>query len=246
MGGNIVKPLIGLTCSCENNMQHKETYYTDAVKNAGAIPILIPVFTSSEKDLNQLLERLDGVILTGGDDIHPIHYGEEPKQGLGQVFPERDEMEMALTIECIRQETPVLGICRGLQIMNVSLGGDLYQDIYRQIVGKELLLHNQNIDGEFGNHSIDIDSESFLYDIYKQKIGWVNSFHHQAIRNLSSTLKAIAWSKDGIVEAAIHKDFPNIFGVQWHPEKMWDKDVFSMKLLEYFVGLCKSDLYTEF
>ena len=246
MGGDIFKQLIGLTCSCENDMQHKETNYTEAVKNAGAIPILIPVFTSSEKDLEQLLERIDGVILTGGQDIHPIHYGEEPKQGLGQVFPQRDEMEIALTIECTRQDTPVLGICRGMQIINVSFGGDLYQDIYRQIAGKELLLHNQNIEGEYGNHSIDIDSESFLYDIYKQKIGWVNSFHHQAIRNLSSALQPIAWSKDGIVEALIHKNYTNIFGVQWHPEKMWDKDAFSLNLFQYFVDICKKDLSMNF
>ena len=169
-----------------------------------------------------LLERLDGVILSGGDDIHPIHYGEEPKQGLGQVYPERDEMEMALTIACIRQETPVMGICRGLQIINVTLGGDLYQDIYRQMPGRDLLLHNQNIDGEFGNHSIDIDSNSFLYDIYKQKIGWVNSFHHQAIRNLSSALKAIAWSKDGIVEAVSYT----------HLEKLSD-DSLKNKTIEF-------------
>ncbi len=218
-------------------MQHKESVYTDAVKYAGAIPVLIPVFSSSEKDMEQLLKRLDGVILTGGDDIHPIHYGEEPKQGLGEVYPERDEMEIALTVECIREGVPLMGICRGLQILNVALGGDLYQDIYRQIVGRELLLHNQNIEGVFGNHSIDIEGDTFLYDIYQQKIGWVNSFHHQAIRNLSPSLRAIAWSKDGIIEAAIHRDNPKIFGVQWHPEKMWDKDVFSIKLFEYFVGL---------
>lgn len=238
-----MKPLVGLTCSCEKNMQHKETVYTDAIKNVGAIPILIPVFSSSEKDMEDLLERLDGVILTGGDDIHPIHYGEEPKQGLGEIYPERDEMEIALAIECIRGGIPLMGICRGLQILNVALGGDLYQDIYRQIVGKELLLHNQNIDGVFGNHSIDIEPDTFLHEIYQQKIGWVNSFHHQAIRNLSSSLKAIAWSKDGIVEAAMHKDSPNVFGVQWHPEKMWDKDVFSVKLFEYFIGLLRTPIH---
>src|SRR5699024_9211068 len=127
------------------------------------------------------------------------------------------------------------GICRGLQVMNVALGGDLYQDIYRQIKGRDLLLHNQIIEGEQGNHSIDIESNTFLHDIFQQKIGWVNSAHHQAIKNIAPSLKPIAWSKDGFIEAAIHKENSNIFGVQWHPEKSWQKDDFSLKLFKHFI-----------
>ncbi|MCR1899410.1 gamma-glutamyl-gamma-aminobutyrate hydrolase family protein [Irregularibacter muris] len=239
-----MKPIVGVTCSCDLHYkkQYKETNYCEALRQVGAIPVLVPVLSYSKEDLAQLLQKLDGIVLTGGYDIHPIHFEEEPRQGLGPVVPERDTLELALVQECIERELPLFGVCRGLQVLNIALGGDLYQDIYRQIKSREILQHNHSSEGELVIHSIDIDNDSFLYDIFQQKIGWVNSFHHQAIRNVASSLVPVAWSKDGLIEAVQHRDIPSIFAVQWHPEKMWDRDAFSLKLFEHFMGFLKKPM----
>ncbi|RBP44167.1 gamma-glutamyl-gamma-aminobutyrate hydrolase family protein [Garciella nitratireducens] len=236
-----MKPLIGLTCSIglKENYQYKETNYCEAVRGAGGIPILIPSFSEFAKDIPQLVRNLDGIIVSGGNDIYPMHYGEGPIQALGSVHRERDEVELEIVKECIKNKKPFFGICRGLQVLNVALGGDLYQDIYSQIKGKELEQHNHSKGTPPSNHSIEIKNDTFLYDIYKQKIGWVNSSHHQAIKKVAPSLEPIAWSKDGFVEAVVHKEIPSIFAVQWHPEKMYHKDHFSQQIFDYFIDLMR-------
>lgn len=218
---------------------HKDLNYCQALQKVGAMPILIPILPDFVEDIPILLKKIDGVIISGGVDVHPYHYGEEPIQGLGMVTPNRDIIELAISKECVKNKIPLFGICRGMQVLNIALGGDVYQDIYKQIRGRELLQHNQSSEGEHANHSIDIEAESFLYEIFQQKIGWVNSFHHQVIKNIAPSLKDVAWSKDGFIEAVEHKDIPSIFAVQWHPEKMWDRDIFSLKLFKYFVDFLK-------
>lgn len=229
--------MIGLTCSIDpdKGYQYKDTNYCEAISRAGGIPVLIPIFSDFFQDIPQMIDQVDGIILTGGDDVDPIHYGEEPIKTIGPIHPDRDDLEIQIVKECIGEEKPFFGICRGAQILNVALGGDLYQDIYTQIQGKELERHHQSENASVSNHSIEMQSDSFLYDIFKQKIGWVNSSHHQAIRKAAPNLKPIAWSKDGIIEAIVHKKIPSIFAVQWHPEKMWREDSFAQKIFQYFI-----------
>lgn len=233
------KPIIGLTCSIDTDKDHqyKDTNYCEVISKAGGIPVLIPVFSDFSQDISQVMDQMDGIIITGGHDVDPIHYGEEPIKTIGPIHPDRDDVEIQIVKECIDQKKPFFGICRGAQILNIALGGDLYQDIYTQIRGKELERHHQWENTSVSSHSIEIQSDSFLYDIFKQKIGWVNSSHHQAIRKVAPSLKPVAWSKDGIVEAVVHKTIPSIFAVQWHPEKMWREDSFAQQIFQYFVGV---------
>lgn len=218
-----MKPVIGVLCAfsgkpkggCDwDNYNYVEEAYVSKIKNSGGIPVLIPVRPNLIDDLDSLIERIDGFLFIGGVDVHPSFYNEEPHPKMFQFDLIRDEMEIALAKLCIEKNIPALGICRGLQVLNIAGGGTLYQDIPTQI--NNAIQHVQKTVESFPTHHIDVSKNSFLYDIFGEK-GFVNSHHHQCVKDLGEGFEIVAKSCDDITEAIIHKT-NKIIAVQWHPE----------------------------
>lgn len=226
-------PVIGVTAGRlvdeAGRVQHRlaETYLS-AVRDAGGHPLVLPVGSRSD-----VLRLLDGLLLTGGGDIDPRAYGDEPAgTEVESVDPERDSTELAL----IRQappDLPVLGICRGIQVMAVAFGGTLIQDI-TQDVGTPIR-HRQSAPRHTVTHVVDMHPASRLASI----VGWrlpVNSFHHQAVRTVPSPFRACGWTADGIIEAMEATDGSFRVGVQWHPEDLAPADPGAVRLFRAFVA----------
>ena len=217
-------PLIGLTTRNIENPQYgfplisSPKSYTQALIQAGALPILIPLNLPASQ-YTALLERLDGIIFTGGGDMNPDHYGGEGHPKVGNVDEERDQAELGL-FETIRQtKLPFLGICRGFQVINVAMGGTLYEHITDQHPGA--LTHDCFPENptDYLAHPVSIAAGSPLAQILGETEVQVNSLHHQGVRTLAPELEPLAWAPDGLLEAYQLPDHP-LFGlaVQWHPE----------------------------
>ena len=238
-----MKPLIGITTMAEfrengKNFSVLNNTYKEAVLKGGGIPILIPV--NDPGDAEEIVQHLDGILFSGGEDVHPIFYGESPLINLGTVSPERDRWELELFKAARKKKLPLLGICRGCQVMNVALGGTLYQDIDSQIL-KANGHHPVGIKGEEIYHFIDIDPTSELYQIFiTEKLG-INSFHHQSVKKLGEGLIVSALSEDGVIEAYESFEMENnyIMGIQWHPEIMRSRYERFHNLFESFIAKCK-------
>lgn len=215
--------------------------YAKAIFEAGGLPILLPI--GVESDIEQLLTLVDGVLLTGGYDIHPFYYQEEPYPGLGEVVPERDVLEITLTKKTIEKRKPFLGLCRGHQVLNVALGGTLYQDLSGQFDREGLLQHSQKAARGVATHSVEIVAGSVLEEIMGATRIAVNSFHHQAVKKVASSLRVVASSSDGVVEALVHEKSAFCVSVQWHPEEQAVKgDLAAKKLFEAFVNACRKKM----
>lgn len=229
-----MKPVIAITCDYEysnKNSKIHEDYYR-AISIFGGLPMLLP--GNNIEDIENIFNIIDGVLITGGDDVDPSLYGEPPHIKLGNVNPYRDEFELALAQRAIGMGMPVLGICRGAQIMNVAMGGTLYQDIDSQF-RETPIAHRQKAPTWYGIHDAIIDRDSILYSIVGQENIRVNSFHHQAVKEVAPGFTAVAHAPDGVVEAIAKDDHPFIVGVQWHPEKMIGKQEHSRHIFERFV-----------
>lgn len=237
------RPLIGLTCCSDRGpdwIPHAPEKYLDflfrdyqrGVEFAGGIPVLIPIV----KDLSTikaLLDRIDGLILTGGPDVSTRFYGEEPKVGIRGMDYERDLVEIEAAKEAKRRSTPLLGICRGIQLIAVAFGGTLYQDISREL--PRSLDHSQKAPKRINTHKVKLDTKSRLFEILQEETIWVNSNHHQAIKALPSHFVATAKASDGIIEAIEDPRERFLIGVQWHPEGTWIHDKASQKLFTALV-----------
>ncbi|MCQ8211147.1 gamma-glutamyl-gamma-aminobutyrate hydrolase family protein [Cetobacterium somerae] len=217
------KPIIGITSSHEkeNGLRnyHRTTVsidYTKGVIEGGGIPIIIPT-TGNIEVIKEQLKLLDGLILSGGPDINPIYYGEDFKEKMGVISPERDDNEIKILEEFLKTEKPILGICRGHQLLNIYFGGTLYQDL--SYFKDEVLKHRQDLYPELEVHNVFIEKNSTLEKLYGESIR-TNSFHHQAVKNLGKGFKIIAKSSDGVVEAIEKIDHKFCLGIQWHPEMM--------------------------
>ena len=231
-----MKPIIGITTNFEDEKNlsvHKSNY--NRIIEAGGIPVILPI-TSDVIAIKDLVSSIDGVLFTGGLDVDPVFYNEDPLQQLQDISPGRDGFEFALVKELIDKHTPILAICRGAQVVNVALGGSLYQDIPTQ-VGKSAMQHVQKAKNEHLSHSITIDPDSKFGEIYNTEEIRVNSFHHQSVKELGEGLKAVAHANDGIIEAIESTTNHFILGTQWHPEYIEDEA--TNRLFEVFVNECK-------
>ena len=228
-----MKPLIGITCNTKvleaegikDIVNSGQGSFVDIVEKAGGIPVLLPIL--SKETLNEYLERLDGIIITGGDDVEPSLYHEERKEYCGSSDLKRDEQDPVIIQYCVDHQKPILCICRGIQILNVTLGGTLYQDIYQEL--QTTMKHNQP-------HTITIKEDSVLYSIFNEQQIQINSFHHQGIKDVAPGLRISAYSTDSIPEAIEAYPVKSILAVQWHPEINASRgDSTSQKLFEHFV-----------
>jgi putative glutamine amidotransferase len=190
--------------------------YITSLDQLGLAAVLLTPFHTA-RTLRALIEHADGLVLSGGGDIDPERYGQEPGPMLDWVDPMRDEMEMTALGLAVQREIPVLGICRGCQVLNVYFGGTLYQDIESE---RPTPVEHQQA-GPWGarSHDVAVAPSSRLHDIVECDTIHINSFHHQAIRDVAPTLKATGVADDGIIEAVESDDHPWLVGVQWHPER---------------------------
>ncbi len=221
-------PRIGLTATfCTHptydmRMAALGQRYISAVRAAGGLPVLIPSDTPPE-DVSALLDTFDGLLLTGGGDIAPERYGGSPHPAVYGLRPSRDALEIALVREAIAQGKPFLGICRGIQVLNVALGGTLYEDLTTQY--PQALRHRSDAktEREMLAHGVRLAAGSRLARLFDAERLEVNSLHHQGIRDLAPGLEATAWADDGLVEAVEVSNHPFGLAVQWHPEWLYQK-----------------------
>lgn len=209
--------------------------YMDGITEAGGIPVMFPV-TDNPDDIEQLLQGVDGILLTGGHDVNPAIYGEAPIGTNVVPCDERDRMESEVLKQALEKDIPVLGICRGIQFLNAFLGGTLYQDLPAQRPSDTE--HHQTPPYDVPVHKVNILEESSLYKLLQEKTIAVNSYHHQAVKDLADSLKAMALSEDGLVEAIEMPEKRFVWAVQWHPEFSYKVDANSVKIFKAFMENC--------
>lgn len=210
------QPIIGITGNFGPKGCELAQGYYQSVLQAGGTPVIIPPHDDREA-LLRLLDTLDGILLSGGGDINPLLLGEEPLPQLHSICPQRDEQELFLAREAFHRQIPMLGICRGIQVMAAALGGTVWQDIYVQGEGARLK-HSQDLAREYASHTVSISADSLLHSIFGCDSLAVNSFHHQAVHEPGPHLRVSALSPDGIIEAVESTEHKALLGVQWHPE----------------------------
>lgn len=221
----------------ETNRFYLGRDYSEALEALGAAPFHIGLIP--EKDyIERILKNADGILLPGSDtDVDPLRFGAEPHPKLKRIIYEKEETDLLVLREAEKLKIPVLGICFGMQVLNVYRGGTLIQDIESEISG--CLKHEQGIPLARNSHTIDVEKESLLSSLTTGKKVTVNSHHHQAIDKIGKNLKATAWAKDGVVECIedTEKD-AFMLGVQWHPELSWKTDPLSKRIFETFINEC--------
>lgn len=236
------RPLIGISCEFERHPEHRVRdqcvlfrNYTDAIARAGGVPVVIPV-VENRAALAAIVERLDGIVFPGGDDIPPAIYGQEPHPTIKPMTREAYDLHAILTELVIEHRKPLLAICAGQQIINVALGGTLIQDIASQT--ETTVRHHTFGPGRDPSHDIEVDPGGRLSEILGQRRVRVNSAHHQAVDRLADRLVVTArCPDDGIIEAVELPDHPFLVCVQWHPERIADGDS-SRKLFSAFLSAC--------
>lgn len=210
------QPVIGITGNYDKETCTLAKGYYQSVLKAGGIPLIIPPFQEIDS-LCQILETIDGIIFSGGGDINPLFFGEEPIKELHSITPERDRQELLLARLAYDRQIPMLGICKGIQTINLALGGTVYQDIHTQMEGTRIK-HSQDQDRRYPSHSVRLMPGSIMQRIFGSTTITVNSFHHQACKEAAPCLNATAISPDGVIEAIESNELKSVLGVQWHPE----------------------------
>lgn len=205
-------PLIGITGNFgEKGCELAEGYF-ESVLRAGGTPVILPP-TDNADALVSVLDRIDGLLLSGGADLNPLFVNEEPLPKLGNINPRRDLAELLLIRLAFDRQIPILGICRGIQMLAAALDGSIWQDI-----PSPSIKHSQDLDRSYASHTVNIEEDSLLHSIFGTDTLAVNSFHHQAVREAGPHLRISAFAKDGVIEAVESSEHKSIIGVQWHPE----------------------------
>lgn len=239
-----MKPLIGISTNFLTVEQGKflgmerifvNKDYVEAVEKAGGIPLLIPPVTNTES-VAKYTGLCDGFLFSGGGDINPLLYRANPCRGLEAVHSALDRAQWQLLEEVLKTEKPVLAICRGAQLLNVVLGGTLYQDLSE--VPFPVLLHSQIAPRGDQFHEIVLAEDSIPGKLFGKQLR-VNSFHHQAIQETGKGLRVVATAPDGIIEAVQGDEKPFVLGVQWHPEMLLTMSEEMLPLFTSFVYACK-------
>ena len=231
------RPLIGITTSVTLKQYPERAYvnaaYLRAVQAAGGVPVLLPPQLDDEAR-KALWRRVQGLVLTGGGDLDPGRFGEVAHTTVYEVSTARDELELSLVEDALAAEVPLFAICRGIQVLNVALGGTLWQDLPSD-VGPSVA-HSQREPRERATHGVSVSSETRLATVLGKPEVDVNSFHHQAIRKLGSGLREVAWAPDGVIEGVELAGAPSfVLGVQWHPEDLAAHDPAAANLFRALV-----------
>ena len=208
------KPVIGITANYDDGKSMLAEGYYKKVVAAGGVPLLIPPMDDTDTIINTL-DRIDGLILSGGGDYNPLFCGEEPSPRLHSINGERDLPELLITRLAYNRQIPMMGICRGIQTLAMALGGTVRQDIGDT---EGLIKHSQDAHRSVPTHSVSVCDDSVLHHIYGSRTLYVNSFHHQAVGEPGDKFRVVARSSDGVVEAMESTEMKSIIGVQWHPE----------------------------
>jgi len=237
-----MQPVIGITAGKENfgNKISKTCLidkYIQSITLSGGIPLIIPSGIP-QNQIDTLLSRIDGVLISGGGDIDPVRFNGKPHQNIYGIDKARDQLEISLIQAVAKNGKPLLGICRGMQAINVALGGDLYTDISDQFPNS--LRHDwyPNFPRDLLSHDVSINQGTLLHKIIGSSSTRVNSLHHQAIKCLSEELIPTAISPDGLVEALESNSHPFLIGIQWHPEWLYEMD-HARKLFDAFIFAAK-------
>ncbi len=234
-----LRPVIGITANFGDKGAELAEGYFRSIEMAGGIPVVIPI-TENHIELAALLDRIDGLVLSGGADINPLYLGEDPIPQLGSINPRRDRMEILLTRLAYDRQLPILGICRGIQVLTAVLGGKLYQDIQSQSESSFPIKHSQDLARGVASHFVDAVPGSIVQTLLGDRFA-VNSFHHQAVSKCGPLLRPTAYSADGIIEAVESTEYKSVVGVQWHPECFILEDDRCMHpLFRWFVEECES------
>ena len=236
------KPIIGLTMrlELETDRFYLGRDYSEALEALGAIPYHISLIPNKDY-IAEIVKNVDGILLPGSDtDVDPLIFGEEPRPNLKKIIPEKENTDLMILEAAEKLNKSVLGICFGMQVLNVSRGGTLFQDIETDV--ENCVKHEQGKPLARNSHSIEFEDESLISRLITKKVDVrVNSHHHQAVGKIGENLKATAWAKDGVIECI--EDTRNdrfVLGVQWHPELSWKSDALSKNIFTEFISACRN------
>lgn len=234
-----MRPLIGIPGFTSRRPGYAERLcvkreYCDAVHAAGGAPVLVPLL-DDDLTLMDIYGRLDGLLLAGGGDIEPHHFGQTRQARLTQLDVPRDRTELFLTRRAVEDALPMMAVCRGVQMLNVALGGTLYQDISTQIPNALQHKYPSTCQRSFLAHEVLVQPATRLSAILGNGRIPVNSFHHQSPWRIAAGLRACAHAPDGVIEALESADDRFLLGVQWHPEDLYGSDMRMLRLFEAFV-----------
>ena len=237
------KPWIGIPTRYHEKSEYigQIRHYLDAVLWAGGLPLMIPT-ADDPQIIREYVQRVQGILLPGSPtDVDPKHYGAAPHAKLGKLYPERDATDFAI-LDLVEQQKniPVLGICFGVQSINVHRGGSLVQDIPALV--KEPVTHDEDDGKPAARHLVRVAEGSLVGRLAGRAEVQVNSYHHQAVANPGRNLRAVAFASDGVIEAIEDTTGPFVVGVQWHPERGWKEDSFSKALFSTFIDHARQRL----
>jgi len=226
-----VKPVIGITSSLHNEAVVLPRTYVESIEKAGGLPLVLPMVVE-EQLAAEFVAHIDGLLLSGGPDIDPGHFGQDPVPKLGAITPERDLDELVITRLALERGVSILAICRGIQVLNVAAGGTIIQDIATTV--ESPLKHRQEAPRWHASHRVMLEPDSKLSGLVLPDGGalelMVNSYHHQAVDDPAPGFVVTATAPDGVIEAIENPDYRFVVGVQWHPEGMWQR-------YSHFLGL---------